>query len=790
MIIRKVALLLSVASGPLITVPAFAQSEAESSGSEEIIVTAQRREQALSDIGLSITALGSETLERRNVAEASDLAALVPGLSISNSGYATPIYTLRGVGINEPSVGSSSSVAVYVDEVPLAYPIISQGAALDLQRIEVLKGPQGTLYGQNSTGGAINYIANKPTDEFAAGIGATYGRFNRGNVEGYVSGPIAPTLKARIAGRVSFGDGWQQSQTSDRTLGRVENYTGRAIIEWEPADVIRLTANVNGWIDKSDTQASQLKQFFATGANVPVPAVQNAPIAPHNARAADWGPELDYGPFRRDDEFWQASLRGEVDVSDEVTLTSITAYTHFNRYQYSDTDGIGAAANVHQQQQATIRGFSQELRLSAQFGNGINWVVGVNYGKDKIAEDNLQILRDLTSYQNFFGFKGFGSLTTTSQDIENYAVFTNIDIPLTDQLTITGGIRLSNETRDFTGCAKPVGDGTAMGFNNLLNFFRSNAGLGPLDQPITTDTCYTFYGTPAGQAGDTEGLPLFTNGPANRRLKEDNAPWNIGVNFKPTERSLIYVRVSRGFKSGNFATIGLVDNRLYGPIVQEELTAYELGARFSLPSVFSIEGAIFQYDYLDKQLRSRIDTGPPFGNVSAQDNIPKSRIRGGEFSAVLRPVQGLSLSASGVYLDSEVKEYTGYTAFGTAPADLSGSPIPFTPKWSLNGDVNYSHPISAAIDGFIGVNVAYRSSTSSVFVPPGDGTLSVFDITAHTLVDGQVGIEDADGKWRAFLWGKNIFNKYYWTNTIKQGDIAARFAGMPATYGVTLSYDF
>lgn len=313
----------------------------------DIIVTAQRRNQTLTQVGLSITAVDGETLAERNITQAEDLAKLVPGLSVSDSGFSTPIYTLRGVGVNEPSAGSSSSVAVYVDEVPLAYPVLTQGAAFDLQRVEVLKGPQGTLYGQNSTGGAINYIANKPTNTFEAGVTGTIGRFTRGQVEGYVSGPISDTLKARVAGRFAFGDDWQRSITRQDGLGRIENYTGRAIVEWQPSSAFRATLNVNGWVDKSDTAAAQLVAVFpgtlarvdrgivvvdAAGAPViganGLVVTRPALLPGNNARNADWDPGV---ALTRDDRFVQGSLRLDLDLADRVTLTSITSYADFDR---------------------------------------------------------------------------------------------------------------------------------------------------------------------------------------------------------------------------------------------------------------------------------------------------------------------------------------------------------------------------------------------------------------------------------------------------------------------------
>ena len=749
----------------------------------EIVVTAQRRTQALSDVGMSITAIGADALKTRNVVQAEDLAKLVAGLSVSSSGFSTPIYTLRGVGINEPSIGSTSSVAVYVDEVPLAYPVITQGASLDLQRIEVLKGPQGTLYGQNSTGGAINYIAAKPTDEFQAGVTGTFGRFATGSAEGFASGPITSALKARVAVRYTHGDGWQRSITRDDTLGRVRNFTGRAIIEWEPTDRFHLTLNGNGWIDRSDTQAAQFLRPTPANPALAVPAVINAPIAPANARAADWDPGRDYG---RNDRFWQTSARADWELTDELALTSITAYSHFNRRQLIDFDGIANATAVLRDEDGKIRSFSQEVRLAAQF-HGVNWVVGGNLTDDKTSDLLNEDIRDSSPVRNLGGRPANGAGSIVRQKIKSWAVFTNIEIPFTEQLTLSGGIRLSDESRKFQGCGTILDTFSAPGYTALVNILRAGGGLPPvpLFQP---GQCFSLYRTAAGQAQDTGGLPLLTPGLARKELRQTNVPWNINLNYKPSRNSLIYARVSRGYKSGNFATLGALDPIVYGPIVQERLTAYELGGRISVSNLLRLETAVFRYDYLDKQVRARVNA-PPVGNISAQDNIPVSRIEGAEITATLMPVRNLTLTASGTYLDGKVKEYLGYTVISTVPVDLSGSRFNFTPKYNVNFDANYSHRIADGLDGFGGVNVAYRSSTSAVFAQPGVNGFGDFDIKAYTLVDGQLGVEKK-GRWKAWIWGKNLFDKYYWTNVIKAADVTVRYPGMPATYGVTASVNF
>lgn len=376
------------------------------------------------------------------------------------------------------------------------------------------------------------------------------------------------------------------------------------------------------------------------------------------------------------------------------------------------------------------------------------------------------------------------------QKIENYAAFTNLEVKLSKQLSVSGGIRLSSDDRKFSGCGQVRDTFSAPAYTALINFFRTANGLAPIPQLAVGD-CIGIYTSAAAAAEDLANPPLFASTLSNRELRQDNVPWTVNVNFNPTPESLIYGRISRGIKAGNFSTLNTTDNIAYRPVVQEQLTAYEIGARASFGRLLRVEGAIFQYDYVNKQLRARINVGPPFGNINAQDTIPVSRIKGAEASVALRPADGLTLSGSGTYIDSKILRYTGQTVDGILQ-DQAGSPFNFTPKWSFNGDINYTRPITETLGGFLGVNVAYRSATSAVFNPPGasQANLGLFDIRENTIVDAQLGVESRDGRWRAFIWGKNIFNEYYWTNVVRVTDVVVRYAGQPATYGVTASYRF
>ena len=282
----------------------------------EVVVTAQKRSENIMNVGMAITASSAEQLRQRRVVSVSDLTLIEPSLQFSQSQNGTPVFTLRGVGYFEQSLSASPTVSVYQDEIPFPYPVMARGVMLDPERVEILKGPQGTLYGQNATGGLVNFIAAKPTNNFAAGVEDTIGRFGDNLLDGFVSGPITPGLNFRLAGSTENGGAWQQSDTRSQSLGSKNTQIGRFILDWKPTGNFSASLNVNGWRDRSDSQAGQLEGFrfqdptnIAAGLDpsnpasyIPAPvgspafnayppeiqAVVSEPIAPSNARAADW----------------------------------------------------------------------------------------------------------------------------------------------------------------------------------------------------------------------------------------------------------------------------------------------------------------------------------------------------------------------------------------------------------------------------------------------------------------------------------------------------------------------
>lgn len=750
-------------------------SEAQGSDSGDIIVTAQKREERLNDVPVSITAASAAQLNNAGVTAPADLVKIVPGFTFQPSPYGTPVFTMRGIGFYDTAVAVAPAVSVYVDQVPLPYLAMTQGASLDVERVEALKGPQGTLFGQNSTGGAINYIAAKPTRDPAAGFDLTYGRFNQVDAQAFVSGPIASSLKGRLAIRHERRDGWQVSQTRpDDRLGNRNFTSGRLLLDWEPTDTLRFEFNANGWIDKSDTQAAQFVKYSPTvapsagGYTDLTAALQAAVPAPNRSRVADWDPNTS---LRRDDNFYQFSLRGDLDISDAVTLTSISAYSRFKQRAPTDSDGV-PQNNFLLTINANIESISQELRLAGTTGP-FRWMVGGNYGHDT-TEDNQR--GDYIGSNSGVGpFRYTSFINRNHQKITNKAIFGSLDYELANTVTAQVSARYSDQRNRFNGCLFDVGDGLISSVFSFLsnlsrNFTAPTVALAP-------GACATF-----GEVG--YGTPFVPVPIVEKSLHEDNLSWRASLNWKPSQSSLLYANVTRGYKAGSFPTIPGLFPSQFEPVKQESVLAYEAGFKLSLlDRKLQVTGAGFYYKYDDKQILGYVTTA--FGNLPSLVQVPRSSVRGAELSVNWRPVDGLTLNGGATYVDSKVdNSYIANDPYAAA-VDIKGESFPNTPKWQLNGDLDYRFALTSSLDLSLGGNVRYRSKSNAAF-----GQAPEFVLPAYAVVDLRIGLESPDRKWKAQLWGRNVTNKFYVTTVTHVVDTVARISGMPATYGVTLSYRY
>jgi len=765
-----------------------AQSTTTVAQSETVVVTAEKRREPLGDVPMSIVAATATELDNSGVSSPGDLEKIVSGFTYTPSPYGAPIFTIRGVGFFDESVGAAPTVSVYVDQVPLPFSRMTEGAGLDLERVEVLKGPQGTLFGQNSTGGAINYIPAKPTDILQSGAKLDVGRLGHIGADGFVSGPLAETLTARLAVLVDQTRDWQQSvsRADSRGVHRFANV--RLLADYRPSSAFSLEFSAGGWLDRSDTQAGQFLAFSPTtpsqqggftGSPVQpnlVADLQALAPTPHTDRAADWDPGIS---LRRNDIFHAFSLRGDLNMAADLTLTFISAYSDLRLTDPSDDDGT-QYENLRVTVQGKLRSVSEELRLAGGRGRA-HWTVGSNYEHD-MTHDLQHILNQGTNSGLFkntpLEYRYFTLGNLSDQKIDTAAVFASGDYGLTDALTAQGSVRYTDTKRVFDGCLLDGGDG------------QFGRGFGLLSNVLNGMTTFPAPGDPGYIGpGACATLDPSTNRPlsdVHNSVHERNVSWRLGLSLKAAPDLLLYANATQGFKAGNFGTLPLIYPTQAASVPAERLLAYENGIKKTLLNGrIDITGAGYYYDYRNKQLLGYINTGQVFGDLPGEVSIPKSRVIGGELSLTVRPTGGLSVRLGASRVDTKVTtDYFISRPVSTVAGlqNINGERFPETPKWNLIATADYTRGVTPAWNAFLGGNTNMRTSTYAAFAPTPD-----FHIAGYTLLDLRAGFERNDNSLRIEFWGHNVTDRYYWTHVARIQDTIYRLTGMPATYGVTIS---
>ncbi len=771
-----VSTLLTAASLNMVHVSARA---AETLRIDEIVVTAQKRAQSMNDVGITINAFTGDMLRDRKIDSADDMALLTPGLTINQTAATgVPIYTIRGVGFSDYATSASSTVGLYFDEVAIPYAVMSRGILFDVERVEVLKGPQGDLYGRNTTAGQINFVSRKPTREVEAGMSAGYSRFNVVDFEGYVSGPLADNVQGRLAIKTVQSlsdDGWQQSVTRDDELGKRDEVAVRGMVNFDIGEAAQLLLNVHWIRDKSDNTATTAYNGLDFGFDAPtsLPTIGTPSFSVGDNRAADWTP----GFLRpqRDNELKGVAINLTWDIGD-VTLTSITGYDKFDRTETNDWDG-SAIIDSNNINVTDLEVFSEELRVSSNTSGPFSWIAGAYYSWDKMNEDYNYFMSD-----SFFSLAlGIQQLDTRyEQTTESKALFGHVEWEFTDQLQLVGGLRYTEEDRDWSGCTYDRDGSLAAGLNNIITpaFILGN-GL-PDPGLVAPGECGVYDDRPDSPTFGT--FAVFSD-----TVSTNKWMGKIGLNYTPNDDLLLFATVSRGFKSGGFNGANANTHTQLVPYGPETLTSYEVGAKASLLDgrmQFNVSG--FYYDYKDKQEQSVAVTF--VGNISGLTNVPKSEIKGAEVEMRWLATDGLTLDLGAAWLDTEIKEWNAVSEQSAYPniiiVDASGQELANSPEWQLNGTATYEWEISNGLMMMTAADVVYKDTTTG-------GTTPSNATEDYWLVNARVGLGDIDGRWRVTAWGKNIFNKYYYPSAFIGGNGPyVRVVGMPVTYGLTLDYKF
>lgn len=755
---------------------------------EEIIVTAQKREQAINDVGITVNAFSAQQLDDWGVRSAEDLETMVPGLTVTNQQPAgAPVYTIRGVGFNDFTTSASSTVGIYNDTTNIPYPVMTRGVLFDIARVEVLKGPQGDLYGRNTTAGTINFISNRPTDEFDGGIQLGYDTYSTVDVEGFVSGPFSDTLRGRVAVRyVNSSEGWQESVTRPGDeLGERDELGIRAMLEADLSDDVELLLTVRYFDDQSDnlsSTATAISPFFDQSS---LPTV-------FDAEAADWS--VDHRP-KNDNQTAGISANLTWAFGD-MLFTSITSFDDFERDRTRfDTSGVNYEdADITNTTDISV--FSQELRLESTGSDSLYWSAGLYYNDDDIDENYLMEFRDS------FGLTGESRY---SQQTESFAAFAHVEYEFTDSTRLTVGLRYTDEDRSWTGCTYDTGDGLMAGFYNFFVYPVFLEPLFPGAAPIDPGGC-TIFNDVAG----TPNVGQFT--PFSDTINTSQLMGKVTLDYKPNDDILLYGTISTGFKSGGFNGAIALSHTMLQPYKKEELISYEIGVKSTLlEGNMQLNASAFLYDYEDKQ-ESTVFIAP-VGGVVGFENVPESTVSGLELEMAWAITEGLRWNLGIAFLDSEIDEWMARCPAGLLGApvvlpdgcpmesvfgnvlfyDASGVELNNAPEWQVTSTLSYGWSVSDALDMTLAADVSYKDDNIGSINAP-DATAATVPFSAYlpdyTLLNARVMFSSADGPWEVTVWGRNITDEYYWHSTAGSNSSSTRINGMPSTYGVTFSYDF
>jgi outer membrane receptor protein involved in Fe transport len=712
---------------------------------------------------------------------------------------------------------------------------MSKGANLDLERVEVLKGPQGILYGRNTTGGLINYIARKPTDTFQSGMTASVGRFETTDVEAFVSGPLSEHVLGRLAVRdIRSQKGWQKSVTRDDTIGKIDKQALRGALEYRPQDDLSFRFVIDGWIDKSDSQMPQpvgmkiqqpivpntpaaLQAISAGAANALAAGLLdpsqiaglnsilagNATLAPQvasypllnvhedNPRLADWAPGFDWS---LNDHFHSASLRSNYALSEAYTLTGIASYMKVasdgSELNQSGVDTLNSDRSLN----ASIETEALEFRIARNAEDRFNWMFGVNGSYDDGYEQNTLYVETVSVlFPNPVNGHTISDKVAIfgDQDATQLAAFVNGDWEFVDDYKLSGGLRFTQEKRKHTACSYVVPEAEGY-FGSPGALPVAFTALASRDDPqlVVPNGHHQEVGEFAGDCfpltGDGAVIPTDADpGLFHGRITDRNVSGRIALDWNPAAGTLLYASIARGFKSGGFPVTNTTQHFQYSPTKQEELIAYELGSKLTvLEGALRFNTAVFYYDYKDKQLLTRF-LDPVFGPLPILRNAPKSEVTGVELDFQSKPFRGMYFAGAGAYIKTKILEFTS-TNINGEQEDFAGRPFNFTPKLTYTLLADYTLPVTAG-------DVEFAAAADYTFTDKTNSTLEEDPRFAHLsskVVGARLRAQSMRGDWTVTLFGRNLTNEVVTVSNFNVGDVITRFVGPPRTYGLTLNIDF
>ena len=774
---RKLAAAAGLAAAIAGALPLGSLRAATDDALQEIVVTAQRRSQTLQDVPIAISAFSAQDMADRGVRMANEIATSVPNMTLSTpfGPEGMPVFSIRGVSESDYTQHQSSPIAMYVDEVYKSIGAVQSQQIYDIERVEVLRGPQGTLYGKNATGGAVSFYTSDPNlSHYEGYFTGGAGNYSDVSVRAAVSGPIVDdTFGWRAAIYYENRNGWENSTTAGvKPLAGVDVLAGRLTLLWKPAD--NLVARFK--FAASDSKGTP----YGT--------------RPFNLDPTITGYSGSVSWFQTNDKFAipqsirndSASLKLDWTINNNYTLTSVTGYDYGYWYILSDDQGLGfndAGVPIHIADPdiylTSVNEFSQEVRIASHDLGRFEWLGGLYYGRDKTHLTQQYQFFDsfpgtfvLTPGQVSYGYNQYNSFDQTR---DTRAAFLNASFKVTPDVTLRAGVRYTNDKITIDNyyalqgglAGPPVG----LGPNTGTAYWSQTI-------PLIPSSLLTFLPSLAQQSAPT---PSF--GQTN-----SNISGMVGADWKAAEGVLVYASISQGYRGAAFNGQAYISSKELTFAKPEILRSYEIGLKSEFWERRAVvNAAVFYYDYRDLQFLDNFQLGPNQGFGQDITNAPKSRIKGGELELRLKPIHDVEVHA-GVGLQDA--RFVSLTLHGVS---LANNKLFQAPDTSLNMSVDWKFLHLTPGDVRFHIDGNYYSK--QYWDPRNVERVAQ---SGYALANARLSFDGTQKPgFQAGLWVKNLTNKRYNTYELAErnpvdggfGEDQA-LAGEPRTYGVDVTYRF
>ncbi len=798
---------------------------------EEIIVMAQKREQTLQQVPVAVSVVTAETLDRSQVLDMKDLQFIVPSLRVTQlQTTGNTNFIIRGFGNGANNAGIEPSVGVFVDGVYRSRSASALSDLPNLERIEVLRGPQSTLFGKNASAGIINIVTAKPDlDSFSGSTSLTLGDYNQVLVKGDITGPLTDTMAFSLSGSVNSRDGYYTNLVDGEEYGERNRWGVRGQFLLVPTDNLEFRFIAD--YDEIDEMCCGVANLVdgPTGNAIRHPLiggdlVENAPFAYEN-----------YYDFNPENKIDNSGLSMQIDYDFAVArLTSITAYRTQSRFENSDVDFTSAELISVNSGDTDIDTLTEELRLTSTGGDKLDWMIGgyffdeqvrisnvLNYGNDFRTYADLLSGFGVTALENGIGLPagtffaaGQGNFESAGQDDQAYSIFGQVDWHMTDRATLTLGANYTSDEKDAFVNMTNTDVFSSLNFVQIgfAQIFGALTGLPPTPANIAANPAAAAQaqalstipcpGTPAPACNPVLGLqPLqflppflgYPNSVESGNSSDSDTTWTVRLAFDATDDINIYLGAGTGFKATSWnlsrdsrpfaadmaaisaAGLGLNNlvpgTRYAGP---EEAMLYEIGIKGNF-STGAINIAIFDQEI--DGFQSNIFTGTGFSLA----NAGKQSTTGAEMDLTWLPVDAFEFTFSGTWLDAEYDSFPGASGVG-GPTDLSGTSVPGVHPFSMNTSGTYNFDLGASMTGFIRAEYVFDKKVQVIENVPED----VASREVST-VNASLGLQWDNG-FEAMLWGRNLSNDEYILQAFPSVAQAGSYSGYPnepRTYGVT-----